>query len=70
MVRGDGLVIGWLGHPVFRLADNTQVLFVDATGVVRADQVGALRPHVNLTGVWVECTLSCSNGSHEFYLCG
>jgi photosystem II CP47 chlorophyll apoprotein len=52
MVRGDGLVIGWLGHPVFRLADNTQVyarrmpsffetfptLFVDATGVVRADQ--------------------------------
>lgn len=52
MVRGDGLVIGWLGHPSFRLGNDTQVytrrmpsffetfptLFVDATGVVRADQ--------------------------------
>lgn len=52
MVRGDGLIIGWLGHPSFRLADNTPVysrrmpsffetfptLFVDGDGVVRADQ--------------------------------
>lgn len=52
MVRGDGLVIGWLGHPSFRLADNTPVyarrmpsffetfptLFLDGDGVVRADQ--------------------------------
>jgi photosystem II CP47 chlorophyll apoprotein len=52
MVRGDGLIIGWLGHPSFRLSDSTPVyprrmpsffetfpvLFVDAGGVVRADQ--------------------------------
>ena len=52
MVYGDGIAIGWLGHPEFRLGDGTLVysrrmpsffetfptLFVDASGVVRADQ--------------------------------
>lgn len=52
MVLGDGIVIGWLGHPSFRLGDGTQVfprrmptffetfptLFLDGTGVVKADQ--------------------------------
>ena len=52
MVRGDGLCIGWLGHPAFQLGDGTAVyarrmpsffetfpvLFVDDAGVVRADQ--------------------------------
>lgn len=51
MVRGDGLIIGWLGHPVFSLRDGTRVyprrmpsffetfptLFLDGDGVVRAD---------------------------------
>jgi len=52
MVLGDGIVLGWLGHPTFNLADGTTVyprrmptffetfptLFLDSTGVVRADQ--------------------------------
>jgi photosystem II CP47 chlorophyll apoprotein len=52
MVLGDGIVLGWLGHPTFNLADGTPVyprrmptffetfptLFLDGTGVVRADQ--------------------------------
>jgi photosystem II CP47 chlorophyll apoprotein len=52
MVLGDGIVLGWLGHPMFNLADGTPVyprrmptffetfptLFLDSTGVVRADQ--------------------------------
>ena len=25
MVRGDGLCIGWLGHPTFQLGDGTDV---------------------------------------------
>ena len=52
MVCGDGLVVGWLGHPSFVLPDNSVVfprrmpsffetfptLFLDEAGVVRADQ--------------------------------
>ncbi len=52
MVRGDGIVLGWLGHPSFLLPDGTHVfprrmpsffetfpiLFLDRDGVVRADQ--------------------------------
>ena len=52
MVLGDGIVLGWLGHPTFNLSDGTPVyprrmptffetfptLFLDSTGVVRADQ--------------------------------
>lgn len=52
MVLGDGIVIGWLGHPSFSLADGSQVfprrmptffetfptLFLDSSGVVKADQ--------------------------------
>lgn len=52
MVFGDGVAIGWLGHPSFATGDGTPLfsrrmpsffetfptLFVDSTGVVRADQ--------------------------------
>lgn len=52
MVRGDGIILGWLGHPSFFLQDGSQVyprrmpsffetfpvLFLDREGVLRADQ--------------------------------
>ena len=52
MVRGDGIVLGWLGHPSFSLPDGSHVfprrmpsffetfpiIFMDQAGVVRADQ--------------------------------
>jgi len=52
MIFGDGVAIGWLGHPSFTVGDGTVVysrrmpsffetfptLFLDASGVVRADQ--------------------------------
>ncbi len=52
MVLGDGVVVGWLGHPSYRLPDGSYLyprrmpsffetfptLFVDREGVVKADQ--------------------------------
>ncbi|CAN1204377.1 Photosystem II CP47 reaction center protein [Linum perenne] len=34
MDNGDGIAVGWLGHPIFR---DKEVVLVDGDGIVRAD---------------------------------